>query len=57
MRVLTGRCEECGELLIAADEPTIRRLFCGFAGDRWWFISTKEKEDPLVVKDWRMRNA
>lgn len=51
MHFLVGKCEECGTLVVTSDELTICRLFCGFAGDRWWFIN-KDNEDPLVVKDW-----
>ncbi|RKY15018.1 MAG: hypothetical protein DRP82_02715 [Planctomycetota bacterium] len=53
-----GRCEECGGLLIAADKDTIRRLFSGFGGDRWWFINAEAQPgtDAIVVKNWGKAN-
>lgn len=56
MHILIGCCEECGELLVATNKEIIRRLFSGFAGDRWWFIDAGAKEG-VVVKNWGKQNA
>ena len=57
MQLWVGRCEECAGLLVASDRDTIRRLFSGFGGDRWWFINAEAQPgtDAIVVKNWGSR--